>query len=514
MNQIPQEELSEFLRRLADALDIPDSYYEKAVERYKSLGEWLDRDECTFEENSDVYAQGSFRLGTVVRPLSESDEYDLDLVAEFDAPKYRWTQHELKNKLAVELRAYAKSKGIVAPLVEKQRCWRLEYADGVKFHMDVVPAVPDDESFKQHLRDLGVPPALAGTTNVITDNTHPNYDRYDMDWPKGNPRGYAEWFKERMEVRFAERQREIMLKEARAKVEDVPDYRVKTPLQRAIQFLKRHRDYWFKNDKENRPVSIILTTLAAWSYDNEEDLYEALVNIVRDMPEHITKRGDVSWVANPVNPEENFADKWEYHPEREKAFHSWMQQVQRDVHLLTQLDSFEEIAEYMEKRAGVRPVNEAINLMEKKGNAVRILAVRQSQLPSFFNVPHRKKPKWPYSLNGHTAVIAAHLAQEGFRPRELVSNAAPVPKRCQLRFTVRTSVPGPFRVYWQVVNTGKDAIYAGDERGLFYDEGELHRAGKTWEESTKYTGSHWIQCFIVKNGVCVAESQEFVVNIR
>ena len=514
MNRIPQDELSEFLRRLADALDIPDSYYEKAVKRYKSLGEWLDRDDCTFEEDSDVYPQGSFRMGTVVRPLSESDEYDLDLIAEFDAPKSRWTQRELKNKLGAELRAYAYAHGIKAPVVEKQRCWRLDYADGVKFHMDVVPAVPDHTSFKEHLKRLGVPPGLAETTNVITDNTHRNYDRYDLDWPKSNPRGYAEWFKERMKVRFAEQQREIMLKEARAKVEDVPDYRVKTPLQRAVQFLKRHRDYWFKGEKDHRPISVIITTLAAWSYNNEVDLYEALVNIVRDMPEHITKRGDVSWVANPVNPEENFADKWEHHPEREQAFHRWMQQVQRDVHLLTQLDSFDEIAEYMEKRAGARPVTEAINLMEKKASAVRTLAVRQPQLPSLFNVPHRKKPKWRYALNGHRAAISAQLERNGYRPRVLQNNEEGVPKNCTLRFFVQTSVPWPFQVYWQVVNTGKDAIFAGDERGGFYHEGEPHRAGKTWVESTKYTGAHWIQCFIVKNGVCVAESQEFIVNIR
>ena len=33
-------------------------------------------------------------------------------------------------------------------------------------------------------------------------------------------------------------------------------------------------------------------------------------------------------------------------------------------------------------------------------------------------------------------------------------------------------------------------------------------------ERTKYAGMHWIECFIVKDGVLVARSGEFVVNIE
>jgi len=33
-------------------------------------------------------------------------------------------------------------------------------------------------------------------------------------------------------------------------------------------------------------------------------------------------------------------------------------------------------------------------------------------------------------------------------------------------------------------------------------------------ESTLYKGMHWIECFIIKNGKCVARSSEFVVNIE
>ena len=33
-----------------------------------------------------------------------------------------------------------------------------------------------------------------------------------------------------------------------------------------------------------------------------------------------------------------------------------------------------------------------------------------------------------------------------------------------------------------------------------------------WEQ-TSYTGSHWIQCFLVRNGVCIAQSDKCIINI-
>jgi hypothetical protein len=36
---------------------------------------------------------------------------------------------------------------------------------------------------------------------------------------------------------------------------------VKTPLQQAVQILKRHRDMMFADDPEHKPISVIITTL-------------------------------------------------------------------------------------------------------------------------------------------------------------------------------------------------------------------------------------------------------------
>lgn len=68
-----------YLEALAKALEIPRSRYEQAERSYKSLGDWLHREESTVVDlNPDVFVQGSFRLGTVIKPQSEYEEYDID----------------------------------------------------------------------------------------------------------------------------------------------------------------------------------------------------------------------------------------------------------------------------------------------------------------------------------------------------------------------------------------------------------------------------------------------------
>lgn len=58
-----------FLEGLAKDIDVPPSLYEEANSRYLSVGNWLGRPTSTLLKYSpDVYVQGSFRLGTPIKP--------------------------------------------------------------------------------------------------------------------------------------------------------------------------------------------------------------------------------------------------------------------------------------------------------------------------------------------------------------------------------------------------------------------------------------------------------------
>ena len=73
-------------------------------------------------------------------------------------------------------------------------------------------------------------------------------------------------------------------------------------------------------------------------------------------------------------------------------------------------------------------------------------------------------------------------------------------------------MPKPYETQLQVLNTGMEATKAEDLRGkyfeTFYIDSDFHR------ETTLYKGKHMIQALIIKDGVCVAKSEEFIVNIQ
>ncbi|MGH9240808.1 MAG: nucleotide-binding domain-containing protein [Vicinamibacterales bacterium] len=77
-----------------------------------------------------------------------------------------------------------------------------------------------------------------------------------------------------------------------------------------------------------------------------------------------------------------------------------------------------------------------------------------------------------------------------------------VPKGVALKFTAETNVAAPYDVYWQVVNTGEEAAARRQLRGGFSED----QKGRVHWETTAYAGTHWVEAFVVKNGLCVARS--------
>ena len=77
---ISNEQKKLLLEKMVELLELPDSAYQKAKDRYEDIGEYLGRDKSLCHDNDPhIFPQGSFRLGTAIRPLDESEEYDLDI---------------------------------------------------------------------------------------------------------------------------------------------------------------------------------------------------------------------------------------------------------------------------------------------------------------------------------------------------------------------------------------------------------------------------------------------------
>jgi len=330
------QQLGTILDIIAEELDIPDAVYAGIVARYNHLSDWIKMDsEQNYHADSEIYPQGSIRLGTIIRPVKKGDEYDIDLVYRRDLAKLSITKEDLKKQAGEQLGRYVdhlRRLGREVPELEPgRRCWTLNFKG--QFHMDVLPAIPDDEASSHNLRDVedGI---------LITD-------RELREWHPSNPKGYANWFIEGQKVILLEQQH-LMAKAANVQVEDIPVERVKTPLRRVVQALKRHRDLRYTGNPDHKPISIIITTLAAKAYESQSDFHEALDGVVRRMPDGIEERDGEYWVANPINPEENFADKWKDEPERVERFFEWLGQVQADIAKAQKQTGLHALAESLE----------------------------------------------------------------------------------------------------------------------------------------------------------------------
>ncbi|KAB2964946.1 MAG: nucleotidyltransferase [Thermoanaerobaculia bacterium] len=495
-----RQSLGALLESVAAALDISEEAFESATLKYEDVGEFLAEDGSSLAAlQPQIYPQGSFRLGTVTQPVGREDEFDIDLVCVLQLQKESISQRELKTRVGTRLRERHDLSRI---LRESRRCWTLGFPrEGSEpgFHMDVLPSIPNVER----------PP----TGLLLTD-------RELTRWQWSNPPAYASWFYERMSEVFLANRR-ALAEAARTDIEDIPDWRIRTPLQRSVQILKRHRDMYFGSKEPSlRPVSIIVTTLAAHAYGGAPDLYDALDSIIRGMPRFVENRAGTWWVANPVDDHENFADKWNEYPERRIAFFEWLEGVGRELLGVARAQSVESGLRRLEEALGGSPVKRAAaSLGVSAARPSRIQIAASVDVPALGAFGHALAPEWqfPFALDGRSkvSVRASVFAKKGGvmrRPLWGLTDRS-VPKGVWIKFTARTNAPEPHSIRWQVVNTGQEAIQANQPRGDFYESDGPNKYVR-WE-TTAFRGTHWVEAFVLDHrGACIARSDRVLVRVR
>lgn len=72
-------------------------------------------------------------------------------------------------------------------------------------------------------------------------------------------------------------------------------------------------------------------------------------------------------------------------------------------------------------------------------------------------------------------------------------------------------VPKPYKVYWKIKNNGVEAIKNNMIRGQIFENEDDDLVQR--KEETSFSGEHYVECYIVKNNVCVAKDK-ITVNIQ
>lgn len=316
-------------------IELTEAQAALAAERYHTIGQWLGDGEHPLLAEATIYAQGSVRLRTTVRPVHRL-EYDIDLICALPHIGSELPVAGVHRLVGDRLREHATYREMLEPI---NRGWRLNYAN--EFHLDITPAVPDH---------------AVGNGAILVP------DRELKTWKESHPKGYAAWFDSIAAIAVLQgpQYRRVLRADVEPLPEDVP---FRGALRRIVQVMKRHRDNLYlakpKSELCNAPISIIITTLATQAFQRVArqvvyaDEFALLQQVVRAMPAYITVGADGKlWVPNPVNPYENFAEKCNAHPERAKAFGEWHARFKADADALAAARGIDEVKRLLARMLG------------------------------------------------------------------------------------------------------------------------------------------------------------------
>jgi len=337
-------ELDEILDLIGVSVQLTPPQFEKAETSYHAVADWLGAPGSEVRQyQPDIFAQGSLRLDTTVRPLSHT-EFDLDLVCLVQISD-QLSPAAVYDLLLRRMRAHGTYDKII---VELPRCIRLDYSGD--FHLDIVPAVPD-------------PACRPGETCMKIP------DRLKRRWRDTNPKGYSSWF----EVQCAKRK--LVEKAARfsanANVEPLrdpaPAY-MKPPLRLSVQLFKRWRDLAFEGRYHLAPSSIVLTTLSGMLYQGENHPTDALLTVL-DSIYFWSQRVEQIELMNPSNPKECITDRWKENPEAYDAFIEAVYALRTAMHKLVERGRYPDMIDELKEMFGDWPVARAFTKFAERRKA-------------------------------------------------------------------------------------------------------------------------------------------------
>lgn len=366
---------------VVEKLDISPTQFKNAKKKYENLAMFLNEKGI----EASIYPQGSFALGTVIRPIKKGNNpsYDLDCICQVSGTKADYTPSELRNLIEKTLKS---SSAYGGKLVKWEECFTIEYADvnGVGFSIDLVPAVDDSSDTKNGLIQKGLSPRIVDTSIAIPrQNSEKSYN-----WISNNPKGFKKWFDDIniSYLEYAKQYHSDFLHE-RASIEEIPNEIKRSALQRVVQILKYQRDVYYSKlttGDDIKPVSALITTIVARiasEYQKKNcSIFELLEYVLKrlemcihqtnmTLEEYVLQYDDSpvlsyvngKWVvSNPADPDDNLADKWNDDSRIPDIFFKWISTIKRDLFELMNQNDDKQFGVFMENSFGPYDSNNAI----------------------------------------------------------------------------------------------------------------------------------------------------------
>lgn len=393
----------------------------------------------------DTCVQGSVAMSTVVQ--NDNKEYDIDVAIVFDKTALGDKGSQAtRNIVADALRR--KTKQFNAEPEVKTSCVRVQYADG--YHIDFAVFKREWDSWTQSYK----------------------YEHAGSTWTDRDLTGLTDWFKEQ---------------------NDASDGKLRKVVRLSKMFCKS-RESW-----KNMPSGLLQTVLCdeklQSTYSRIDELFYYTMKGIVDRLESDTA------VSAPVD---NGRDLTPRQSDLQKMT-NWKNRLQsklEDLEVLFKDDCSQDDA----LQAWYGFFNHDYWSEQVSEQASYSLAtVKKSAVRSFRDTEEFIEDNYQLDIK-YRCRVSCHVSGDGWRDTPLRDFLGLLRKFVPHHFKVRcvmvyTDCPKPYKVLWKVKNVGPEAERQDCLRGQILDRGE------SITEPTSFYGYHYIECYIVKDNMCVARTR-------
>lgn len=404
------------------------------------------------KENNTSYSivetcvQGSVAMSTVVQ--NEDGDYDIDVAVVFDKSTLgdkgaQATRNLVANALQRKTKQFNSKPEI------KTSCVRIKYSDG--YHIDFA-------IYRRH---------------YDSENNRWIYEHAGTTWTEREIRGLTTWFTEQNAASNGKLRKVVRLS----------------------KMFCKSRDTW-----KNMPSGLLQTVLCDEklqdSYDRiDEMFYYTMKEIV------VRLETDVS-VAAPVDNGRDLTPR-QIDTQRMTNWKNRLKSKLEDLNVLfkgdcTREDALQAWYGFFNHDFWDEQPSESSNYSQS--STLIIKSVR-----SFSDTEQFIEDLYPVNLS-YSCRMSCHVSGDGWRPKLLSEFLSLL--RCYLphNFEIRcvmeyTNCPPPYKIFWKVKNVGPEAERRNQLRG------QIEEKGKSIVEHSRFFGNHYIECYIIKDGVCVAKTR-------
>lgn len=404
------------------------------------------------EENKTSYSivetcvQGSVAMSTVVQ--NEDGDYDIDVAVVFDKSALGDKGAQATRNLVANALKRKTKQFNTEPKV-KTSCVRIKYADG--YHIDFAVY----RRYYDFWNECWV------------------YEHAGSDWTKRDLRGLNEWFKTQNDASGGKLRKVVRLS----------------------KMFCKSRDVW-----KNMPSGLLQTVLCDEKLQNSYDRIDELFYYT--MKEIVDRLETGTFVVAPVDNNRVLTPR-QSDTQKMTTWRNRLKSKLEDLDVLFKDDCTKQDALqawygffnhdfWNEQVAESSTYSQSPTLIFK---SVRSFADTEQFIEDLYPVNHC------YSCR-----ISCHVSGNGWRPKPLSEFLTMLRHYLPHNFEIRcvmeyTDCPQPYKILWKVKNVGPEAERRNQLRGQIVEK------GKSIIEHSSFFGNHYIECFIIKNGICVAKTR-------